>query len=59
MDYTVTQKHYYPLPTLAQFKHCHDTLWERPADFAAYEYAALVPAILTELIEPKLKVLVH
>lgn len=32
-------KTFTPLPTLAQFRHCHESLWERPADFAAYEYA--------------------
>jgi hypothetical protein len=33
-------KHYLfaatPIPTPDQFQHCHETMWERPSDYAAY-----------------------
>ena len=34
---TQSTQNYHPLPTLTQFEHCHNSLWERPADLAEWE----------------------
>lgn len=29
---------FHPLPTLDQFRRAHQSLWQRPAELAQYEY---------------------